>query len=81
MVQLYFDALNIASPAIKTSLESENYASAMGELANLRAPIDVFFTHTQIISDDIAVKNNNLRLLGMMRDTARQIADFEAIQG
>jgi len=76
-----FDALNTASPAIQSALESENYASAMGELANLRAPIDAFFTHTQIISDDIAVRDNNLRLLGMMRDTARQIADFEALQG
>jgi len=75
-----FDALTTASPAIKTALESENYASAMGELANLRTPIDAFFTHTQIISDDTAVKDNNLRLLGMMRDTARQIADFEALQ-
>ena len=76
-----FEALNAASPAITTALESEDYAAAMRELANLRAPIDAFFTHTQIIADDTAVKNNNLRLLNMFNDTSRQIADFEAIQG
>ncbi len=76
-----FDALTTASPAITAALESEDYAAAMRELANLREPIDTFFTETQIISDDIAVKDNNLRLLRMISDTSRQIADFEAIQG
>ncbi len=76
-----FDALNSAKPTISKALAAEDYASAMTSLADLREPIDAFFTHTQIISDDTAVKENNLRLLGLMRDTARQIADFEAIQG
>ncbi|WP_418152681.1 hypothetical protein AB8615_03395 [Litorimonas sp. RW-G-Af-16] len=53
----------------------------MEHLAELRGPIDAFFTHVQVISDDTAVKENNLRLLGLIRDTARQIADFEAISG
>ena len=53
----------------------------MQNLAKLRGPIDAFFTHVTVISDDSAVKENNLRLLLLIRDTARQIADFEAIQG
>ena len=76
-----YESLVAAKPAIQTALESEDYRKSLSELADLRAPIDAFFTHTQIISDDIAVKNNNLRLLAMISDTAKQIADFEAIQG
>lgn len=76
-----FDALAIAKPAISDAVGQEDYSSALTSLANLRGPIDAFFTHTQIISDDTAVKQNNLRLLNLISDTSRQIADFEAIQG
>jgi len=76
-----FDALQIVSTDIKTALSGEDYSAAMQGLAKLRTPIDAFFTHVQVISDDIAVRENNLRLLINIRDTARQIADFEAIQG
>jgi len=76
-----FDALKSSKPKILDAIEKEDYSKALTSLAQLRAPIDAFFTHTQIISDDTAVKENNLRLLGMISDTSRQIADFEAIQG
>lgn len=76
-----FNALQTASPEISSALEDENFEKAMLSLAELRAPIDAFFTEVQVISDDNAVKENNLRLLGLIRDTARQIADFEAING
>lgn len=76
-----FDALQTASTEISSALEGENFEKAMLSLAELRAPIDAFFTEVQVISSDSAVKENNLRLLGLIRDTARQIADFEAING
>jgi glycyl-tRNA synthetase beta chain len=76
-----YDALESSSLSINAALENEDYEKAMFALAELRAPIDAFFTHVQIISDDIAVKENNLRLLGLIRDTSRQIADFEKISG
>ncbi len=76
-----YDALNSVKPAIESALADENYALAMQELSKLRAPIDGFFDHVTVIDDDTAVMKNNLRLLLLIRDTARQIADFEAIQG
>jgi glycyl-tRNA synthetase beta chain len=76
-----YDALQTAQPQIESMLATEDYAAAMSALAQLRDPIDAFFTQVQIISDDTAVKDNNLRLLSLIRDTARQIADFEALQG
>jgi len=76
-----FDALGVASKDIDAALKDEKYAESMQALAKLRSPIDDFFTNVQVISDDNAVKENNLRLLLRIRDTARKIADFEAIQG
>ena len=77
-----FEALKLAKPAMLNAVDTEDYSTALTSLANLRIPIDAFFTHTQIIAEnDTAVRANNLRLLGMISDTARQIADFEAIQG
>ena len=76
-----FDALNLAKPAISEAVGQEDYVNALTSLAELRIPIDAFFTHAQIITNDTAVRENNLRLLGMISDTSRQIADFEAVQG
>ena len=76
-----YEALQKASPKIEKALASENYAESMQVLAKLRTPIDAFFTDVQVISDDTAVKENNLRLLLQIRDTARQIADFDRING
>ena len=76
-----YEALQKASPKIETALKAENYAESMQILAKLRTPIDAFFTDVQVISDDTAVKENNLRLLLQIRDTARQIADFDRING
>ena len=76
-----YKALHLAGDEIKTALFAEKYNDAMTALANLRAPIDEFFTHVQVISDDTAVKENNLRLLKDIRDTAQRIADFDLISG
>ena len=76
-----YEALQKASPKIEKALATEDYADSMKILAKLRAPIDAFFTDVQVISDDNAVKENNLRLLLQIRDTARQIADFDRING
>jgi len=76
-----YEALQKASPNIEKALASENYTESMQILAKLRTPIDAFFTDVQVISDDTAVKENNLRLLLQIRDTARQIADFDRING
>jgi len=76
-----YTALQTVGPKIETALKGEKYTDAMSQLATLRGPIDAFFTHVQVISDDTAVKTNNLRLLLHIRDTARQIADFDRISG
>ena len=66
---------------IEAALASESYAEAMTALSELRLPIDDFFDNVMVVAEDKTERENNLRLLLQIRDTARQIADFDAIGG
>lgn len=66
---------------IEAALASEAYADAMTALSELRRPIDAFFENVMVVSEDKETRENNLRLLLQIRDTARQIADFDKIGG
>jgi len=76
-----YEALSRAKGAIDTALEQEAYSKAMSALSVLRKPIDKFFDEVTVNSDKSAERENRLRLLKEIRDTAGQIADFEAIEG
>ena len=73
--------LTKAKAAIETALASESYAAAMTALSELRLPIDAFFDNVMVVAEDKIERENNLRLLLQIRDTARQIADFDKIGG
>ena len=66
---------------IEAALASESYSTAMKALSELRRPIDDFFENVMVVAEDKTERENNLRLLGLIRDTARQIADFDRISG
>ena len=66
---------------IEAALASESYSTAMTALSELRIPIDAFFDNVMVVAEDAETRKNNLRLLMLIRDTARQIADFDKISG
>ncbi|WP_371396982.1 glycine--tRNA ligase subunit beta [Fretibacter rubidus] len=74
-------ALSKARIDIESALATESYDTAMTALSALRVPIDAFFDDVMVVDDDPNIRANNLRLLGMIRDTAAQIADFDQIDG
>ena len=76
-----FEALHAAQPNIDAALPSEDYAGAMTALAALRMPIDAFFDNVMVVSEIEEERQNRLRLLAAIRDTAAQIADFDRIEG
>jgi len=73
--------LTKAKSEIESALASESYSTAMTALSELRGPIDAFFDNVMVVAEDENERANNLRLLLQIRDTARQIADFDAISG
>ena len=76
-----FAALATADEAIAPSIKSEDFATAMAAMASLRAPIDGFFEAVKINADSDIVRRNRLNLLGQIRKTMGQVADFTLIEG
>jgi glycyl-tRNA synthetase beta chain len=74
-------SLRLALPDLKIELENEQFADALGTLAQLRAPVDAFFEKVLVNADDAAVRQNRLRLLGQVRDAMGLVADFSLIVG
>ncbi|MEE9347255.1 MAG: glycine--tRNA ligase subunit beta [Robiginitomaculum sp.] len=75
------EVLTDVAPKIEAAIASESYSKAMTALSSLRGPIDDFFEAVMVNDDDPKVRENRLRLLGLIRDTAGQIANFDKIDG
>ena len=65
---------------IDAALAKEAYGKAMTALSKLRAPIDAFFDNVMVVAEEMTERQNNLRLLVLIRDTAAQIADFDVVK-
>ncbi|HXC56447.1 MAG TPA: glycine--tRNA ligase subunit beta [Rhizomicrobium sp.] len=76
-----FAALTAAKAEIAPALEKEDFAGAMLVMAGLRAPVDAFFDKVKVNADDKVVRANRLNLLGALRATLHQVADFSKIEG
>ncbi len=66
---------------LNRALAEEDFATAMGWLANLRAPVDAFFDKVLVNSDVPEERDNRLRLLAKVRDAMGQVADFSQVTG
>ncbi|WP_149142597.1 glycine--tRNA ligase subunit beta [Gemmobacter caeruleus] len=76
-----FAALDAGDAAIKPAMAREDFAAAMAAMAQLRAPIDAFFTAVQINTDNAIVRRNRLNLLHRIRALVAQVADLTRVEG
>lgn len=76
-----FTALDTAEQAIAPAMKSEDFAAAMAAIAQLRAPIDAFFTAVQINTDNQIVRRNRLNLLHRIRAVCTGVADLTRVDG
>ena len=78
-------ALRLALDAVKAKAQAavaaEDYAEAMRQLAQLRAPIDDFFNHVTVNDGDMDVRRNRLHMLNHIRAAVHTVADFSKIEG
>lgn len=74
-------AIDAVHAAVAAHVGKNDYKSAMGELATLRAPVDAFFTAVLVNDADPAVRKNRLNLLARLRDTMHLVADFGKVAG
>jgi glycyl-tRNA synthetase beta chain len=67
--------------AAAAAVAHEDFEAAMAAMAKLRAPVDAFFDHVTVNTDDPALRENRLRLLNRIRSTTLAVADFSKIEG
>jgi glycyl-tRNA synthetase beta chain len=74
-------ALEKARASITPALAKEDFSGAMRVMAGLRAPVDAFFDKVKVNAEDKNIRTNRLNLLGELRGTLDQVADFSQIEG
>ncbi|MEQ9396378.1 glycine--tRNA ligase subunit beta [Haliea sp.] len=60
-------------------LQHGAYAEALSCLAELQAPVDAFFEHVMVNTEDDALRSNRLNLLYTLRQTFLQVADISQL--
>ena len=66
---------------VDKALKAGKFDDAMTALAKLRGPVDDFFDHVTVNADDAMVRENRLKLLDEIVESARQVADFSKVDG
>ena len=75
-----FAALDAGEPKIEAALKAEDFAAAMGAMADLRAPVDAFFEAVQVNTDNDIVRRNRLNLLSRIRKLCSSVADLSRVE-
>ena len=64
-----------------TSLfEAGDYSQGLEKLASLRTPVDNFFEHVMVMSEDDTERKNRLALLKRMQSLFLRVADIALLQ-
>src|SRR3990167_667537 len=65
---------------VKSLSEQGNYTEVLTQLASLREPVDNFFDHVMVMSDDQARRENRLWILKQLRELFLNVADVALLQ-
>ncbi|MGH6736415.1 MAG: glycine--tRNA ligase subunit beta [Methyloceanibacter sp.] len=74
-------AVDEMEKAAAKAIANEDFEKAMTAMARLRTPVDAFFDHVTVNTDDPKFRENRLRLLNRIRATTMTVADFSKIAG
>jgi glycyl-tRNA synthetase beta chain len=76
-----YEALQAAAGQAHEHVAKEDFEGAMTALAALRPAVDAFFDKVTVNADDPRLRENRLRLLNLLRQATREVADFSRIEG
>ncbi len=71
-----FADMETVEGGLKAAVASNDYPTALAQLAGLRASLDAFFDQVMVMVDDSALRNNRLALLLRLRSLIADIADI-----
>lgn len=71
-----YTELQRVQPLSDQAYKQGNYTDSLQKLAQLKAPIDAFFEHVMVNSDDAAQRANRLGLLATLHTAMNRVADL-----
>ncbi|WP_027470020.1 glycine--tRNA ligase subunit beta [Deefgea rivuli] len=77
--QALYAQLLALQPAVESALASNDFTSALKQLAALKAPVDAFFDGVMVMADDLAVRGNRLALLASLADLMNRVAELSLL--
>jgi glycyl-tRNA synthetase beta chain len=72
-------AVDEVEQAAAAAVANEDFEAAMAAMALLRTPVDEFFDHVTVNTQEEKLRENRLRLLNRIRATTLTVADFSKI--
>ncbi len=72
-------AIAQAESQVNAALERDDYATALTKLAAMRSPIDEFFANIMVMDEDLALRENRMKLLNAFVAVFANVADFGAM--
>jgi len=76
-----FDALRGLQDSVAAATARREYASALGQLAQLRPVVDSFFDEVMVMDEDMKLRSNRLALLSSLRGLFGGLADLSRLPG
>ena len=74
-----YNELEILKSKTEPMFDSGDYETALRELSALRKPVDDFFDHVMVMTDNIDVRNNRIALLDKMSTLFMRAADLSRL--
>ena len=71
-----YNAITNAQEKVNEALQTDDYAAALQQLAALRGPIDTFFQDIMVMDENLALRENRLKLLNLFVSVFAQVANF-----
>lgn len=68
-----------AESRVAAALAGNDYAAALAALAALRKPVDLFFERIMVMDEDMALRENRMRLLNRFAAVFANVADFSLL--
>ena len=75
-----FKAIQSIESDCSALFDAGDYSQGLATLASLRTPVDNFFEHVMVMSDNEAQKSNRLALLKRMQSLFLRVADISLLQ-
>ena len=74
-------ATDTAATAVSSALDAKDFKALIASLASLREPIDRFFDDVMVMDEDIALRENRLRLLNRFEAVFAGVANIGLLKG